>query len=103
MLFNKLTTYLSIARNIPVSKTAILDEIFHNSDITREEAILLELILRLKDHVKKLFDDKQDDQLVDYLGNALPECIVNEKDLIGEPQVGRRFKGKIWMQGFVKF
>lgn len=83
MLFNKLTTYLSIARNIPVSKTAILDEIFHNSDMTREEAILLELILRLKDHVKKLFDDKQDDQLVDYLGNALPECIVNEKDLIG--------------------
>lgn len=83
MLFNKLTTYLSIARNIPVSKTAILDEIFHNSDMTREEAILLELILRLKDHAKKLFDDKQDDQLVDYLGNALPECIVNEKDLIG--------------------
>lgn len=83
MLFNKLTTYLSIARNIPVSKTAILDEIFHNSDMTREEAILLELILRLKDHVKKLFDDKQDDQLVDYLGNALPECIINEKDLIG--------------------
>ena len=83
MLFNKLTTYLSIARNIPVSKTAILDEIFHNSDMTREEAILLELILRLKGHVKKLFDDKQDDQLVDYLGNALPECIVNEKDLIG--------------------
>lgn len=83
LLFNKLTTYLSIARNIPVDKTSILDEIFHNSDMTREEAILLELILRLKRHVKKLFDDKQDDQLIDYLGNALPECIVNEKVLIG--------------------
>lgn len=83
LLFNKLTTYLSIARNIPVDKNSILDEIFHNSDMTREEAILLELILRLKRHVKKLFDDKQDDQLIDYLGNALPECIVNEKVLIG--------------------
>lgn len=83
LMFNKLTTYLSIARNIPVDKTPILDEIFHNSDMTREEAILLELILRLKRHVKKLFDDKQDDQLIDYLGNALPECIVNEKVLIG--------------------
>ena len=83
LLFNKLTTYLSIARNIPVDKTSILDEIFHNSDMTREEAIILELILRLKGHVKKLFDDKQDDQLIDYLGNALPECIVNEKNLIG--------------------
>ena len=83
LLFNKLTTYLSIARNIPVSKTAILDEIFHNSDMTREEAILLELILRLKPHVKELFDSNQDDQLIDYLGNALPECIVKEKELIG--------------------
>jgi hypothetical protein len=24
---------------------------------------------------------------------------INEKDLLGEPAVGRRFKGKIWMQG----
>lgn len=83
LLFNKLTTYLSIARNIPVDKNSILDEIFHNSDMSREESILLELILRLKPHVKELFDSNQDDQLIDYLGNALPECIVNEKDLIG--------------------
>lgn len=83
MLFNKLTTYLSIARNIPVDKNSILDEIFHNSDMSREESILLELILRLKPYVKELFDSNQDDQLIDYLGNALPECIVKEKELIG--------------------
>ena len=39
LLFNKLTTYLSIARNIPVDKNSILDEIFHNSDMSREESI----------------------------------------------------------------
>lgn len=83
MLFNKLTTYLSIARNIPVDKNSILDEIFHNSDMSREESILLELILRLKPYVKELFDSNQDDQLIDYLGNALPEFIVKEKELIG--------------------
>ena len=86
-LFNKMATYLSIARNIPVdSKNAILDEIFHNSDMTREEAILIELIIRLKPHVKELFDSNQDDQLIDYLGNAFPECIVKEKELI-EPAI----------------
>lgn len=86
-LFNKLTMYLSLTRNIPVgSKNAILDEILHNSDMTREEAILLELILRLKPHVKEYFDGNQDDQLIDYLGNALPECIVKEKDLV-EPAI----------------
>ena len=26
---------------------------------------------------------------------------INEKDLLGEPTVGRRFKGSIWMQGTV--
>lgn len=84
VLFNKLTTYLSITRNISVdSKNAMLDEILHNSDMTREEAILLELIIRLKPHVKELFDSDQDDQLVDYLGNAFPDCIVKEKELIG--------------------
>ena len=84
VLFNKLTTYLSITRNISVdSKNAMLNEILHNSDMTREEAILLELILRLKPHVKELFDSDQDDQLVDYLGNAFPDCIVKEKELIG--------------------
>lgn len=28
---------------------------------------------------------------------------INQIDLLGEPQVGRRFKGKIWMQGTVQF
>lgn len=31
------------------------------------------------------------------------DICINEKDLLGEPQIGRRFKGKIWMQGIVKF
>ena len=85
-LFNKLTTYLSIIRNIQAnskSNIAILDEVFNNSDISREEAILLELILRLKKYAKKFFDSNQDDQLIDYLGCAFPECIIKEKDLIG--------------------
>lgn len=29
------------------------------------------------------------------------DICINEKDLLGEPQVGRRFKGNIWMQGSV--
>jgi hypothetical protein len=28
---------------------------------------------------------------------------INQKDLLGEPMVGRRFKGNIWMQGSVGF
>lgn len=28
---------------------------------------------------------------------------INEKDLLGEPEVGRRFKGTVWMQGSIKY
>ncbi|MDY2627865.1 MAG: DUF3881 family protein [Lachnospiraceae bacterium] len=29
--------------------------------------------------------------------------IINKKDLMGEPAVGRRFKGDVWLQGYVDF
>ena len=28
---------------------------------------------------------------------------INQADLLGEPAPGRRFKGKVWMQGNVSF
>lgn len=28
---------------------------------------------------------------------------INEKDLLGEPQIGRRFKGVIWLQGYINY
>lgn len=31
------------------------------------------------------------------------DVCINEKDLLGEPAVGRRFKGNVWMQGIVEF
>ncbi|WP_334291787.1 DUF3881 family protein [Kineothrix alysoides] len=31
------------------------------------------------------------------------DICINTEDLYGDPQVGRRFKGNIWMQGFINF
>lgn len=31
------------------------------------------------------------------------EICINSKDLLGEPEVGRRFKGIVWLQGKVQF
>lgn len=31
------------------------------------------------------------------------DVLINERDLLGEPQVGRRFKGIIWLQGQLQF
>ena len=36
--------------------------------------------------------------------NDIPlDVCINEKDLMGEPAVGRRFKGIVWLQGSVLF
>lgn len=39
---------------------------------------------------------------VDY-NAVLMDIAINESDLLGEPEVGRRFKGEIWLQGIVQF
>ena len=31
------------------------------------------------------------------------DVCINRADLFGEPAVGRRFKGTIWMQGYINF
>lgn len=31
------------------------------------------------------------------------DVCINQKDLLGEPQVGRRFKGNVWMQGSIRY
>ncbi len=31
------------------------------------------------------------------------DICINKNDLFGEPEVGRRFKGVLWMQGFINF
>lgn len=31
------------------------------------------------------------------------DVCINQKDLLGEPRVGRRFKGNVWMQGSIRY
>ena len=38
------------------------------------------------------------------MSNDIPlDICINEKDLLGSPEVGRRFKGVIWLQGMINF
>ena len=46
----------------------------------------------------------------EYLYQMTVECngltfdvCINQKDLLGDPEVGRRFKGNIWLQGNISF
>lgn len=54
-------------------------------------------------HIKNMITGEKVIFLSVNAKDILFDICINEKDLIGEPQIGRRFKGKIWMQGFIKF
>lgn len=45
---------------------------------------------------------KENVYALDIVCNDMPFSIcINQKDLVGEPEVGRRFKGTVWMQGSI--
>ncbi|MDF2950676.1 MAG: hypothetical protein K0S18_259 [Anaerocolumna sp.] len=46
------------------------------------------------------------EEIYDFMINSndvLFHIAMNKKDLLGEPAVGRRFKGNIWLQGMIDF
>lgn len=55
------------------------------------------------DHAKNMISGENIVILTVNSKDIIFDICINEKDLLGEPQIGRRFKGKIWMQGIVKF
>lgn len=47
---------------------------------------------------------KEEIYILNLESSDLPFTVcINSKDLLGEPMVGRRFKGQIWMQGILNF
>lgn len=42
-------------------------------------------------------------QLLISCNDVVLNVCINQRDLVGEPMIGRRFKGVIWMQGYVDF
>lgn len=42
-------------------------------------------------------------QMTIYCNELSFDMCINAEDLYGEPQVGRRFKGIIWLQGFINY
>jgi hypothetical protein len=38
-----------------------------------------------------------------YCNELTFDVCINIIDLFGEPQIGRRFKGNVWLQGFINF
>lgn len=56
--------------------------------------------------VKRLQNEFTNEYIYDLVvecNDIMLEVCINEKDLVGTPEPGRRFKGNIWLQGTITF
>ena len=94
-------TYSSISKRITKEDIlSIVDSYFMPYGIESDQYSVLGNII----DVKELYNSITNEKLYRITLNCndmVFDVTINEKDLLGEPAIGRRFKGNIWMQGTV--
>ena len=69
--------------------------------IESDQYAVLGEILNVSQTTNRITDQKIYSMTIDT-NDLIYDICINEDDLLGVPEVGRRFKGKIWLQGMVK-
>lgn len=57
-------------------------------------------------HIEKVKNRITEEEVYNFTldcNDIIFHVVINGNDLVGEPKVGRRFKGQMWMQGTAKF
>lgn len=95
--------YTTISRKIQKEDLfSIVDTYFMPSGIECDQYSVLGEITECR-LVKNILT-KEEIYVLTICSNELTfDVAINKMDLLGEPQVGRRFKGNIWLQGYINF
>lgn len=96
-------TYTSISRKILKEDVfSLVDTYFMPYGVECDQYSILGEIMDFSMTTNKLTGEKV--YLMEISCNDLQfDVCINAMDLYGEPQVGRRFKGVIWMQGYINY
>lgn len=98
--FDLFTTVSKRAKKIDVF--TMVETCFMPYGISSDEYYILGNIIGLKQMENQL--TKEQLYVIKLECNELVfDVCINQEDVLGEPMVGRRFKGKIWLQGNVEF
>ena len=96
-------TYTMVNRRILQEDVfTLVDSFFMPYGVECERYSILGEIIELTEAKNHVTGDIVYSMVINCNDVKLDVCI-NEKDLLGEPQVGRRFKGIIWLQGKINF
>lgn len=97
-------TYSSISRRIRKKDDvfSIVDTYFMPYGIECDQYNVMGDIMEYDITVNEYTGEKL--HLIQILCNDIPlDICINDKDLVGVPEVGRRFKGVIWLMGKINF
>ncbi|WP_034445074.1 DUF3881 family protein [Butyrivibrio sp. AE2032] len=81
---------------------SLVDTYFMPYGVECDQYSVLGEVLESKKVINHFTDEAVYIMKIDCNGIEFDVCI-NEADLLGEPAVGRRFKGNIWMQGVINY
>lgn len=96
-------TYTTISRRIQKEDVfSLVDTYFMPYGIECDHYSILAEIVECN-LVKNKLTDEEIYLMTLNCNDLIFEMCINKKDLYGEPAAGRRFKGIIWMQGFINF
>lgn len=96
-------TYSQISRRVMKEDIySIVDSTFMPSGIECDQYSVIGEIFHIEEKKNRITGEAVYDLTIDCNDLIFHVCIL-AKDLTGEPQVGRRFKGQIWMQGRLNF
>jgi len=96
-------TYSMLSRRIAYEDVlSIVDTCFMPYGVESDQYSVIGEILDYRKTVNKITEEEIYIMTIDTNGLVYDVCI-NKEDLLGEPQIGRRFKGNIWMQGCIRY
>lgn len=96
-------TYTMISKRIVHEDVfTIVDTYFMPYGMECDKYSVLGEILELETRINE--KSREEVYIMKLLCNELMfDVCINKKDLYGEPEVGRRFKGSVWLQGKINF
>ena len=93
--------YNTISKKIQESDVySLVDTTFIPCGVESDHYAILGEILYIKDEIN-MYTNEKIYILTIVCNDIIIEIAINEQDLLGEPAIGRRFKGDIWLQGAV--
>ena len=103
LTMNDMDLYSSLSRRIMKEDVlSIVESSFIPYGIESDQYVVIGEILNFYESENSLTNEKL--WILNLnCNNLVFDICINQNDLLGEPQVGRCFKGRIWLQGHVNF